>query len=206
MTELSASWWISVIASALLGGIIAQLIAGAVRWTTKPRLRFHFGSKTPFVISAPRDDSPSGSATWIRLRVDNRGWRNAESCRVYLTDITRQDVKESIVTEDAFPLWSSAGGDGGGPYAPLSISRKFGRFWDVGFIPVCELKVASDEFWIRTRAALPPGTYAFRIAAAGTNFNPITTEINIQFQDASAPIIVSPATQKRLRFRRRRGG
>jgi hypothetical protein len=165
----------------------------------KPRLSFQTASKIPFVIVAPRDDSPTGSATWIRVRVINRGWRDAESCRVYLTDIFEEGAQEPILKDDAFPLWASAGGDGD-PYAPLSISRGFGRFFDIAFIPGRELRVASNEFWIRRRAALPPGTYEFWIAASGTKLNPVPLGIKIQFDGVSAPVV---SVKRRLSCRGR---
>jgi len=183
------SVWLVVI-SAIIGGFISQLITGFIWWMTKPRLKFQTASKIPFVIVAPLADDPTaiGKATWIRVRVDNRGWRNAESCRVYLTDIfISEDEEEPIILRhDAMPLWASAGGDGD-PYAPLSISRKFGRFFDIGFISDGKLMVASKEFPSRWRDPLPlPGIYNFGIAASGTNFNPITGVIKLQFHGVSA--------------------
>jgi hypothetical protein len=180
------SVWLIVI-SATIGGFISQFITEFIRWMTKPRLRFQTASKIPFVIVAPLADDPTtiGKATWIRVRVHNRGWRDAESCRVYLTDIFREDKEESILKDDAFPLWASAGGDGD-PYASLSISRRFGRFFDIGFITNRQLTVASKEFPIRRREPLPPGTYKLGIAASGTNVNPITGVIKLRFDGVSA--------------------
>jgi hypothetical protein len=185
MSPQNSAWAWQMIASAVAGGVISQLIAGLFRWVTKPRLKLETGSMIPFVIVAPRKGSPTGSATWIRVRVKNWGWRNAESCRVYLTDIIKEG--EPILKADAFPLWASAGGDG--DYrAPLTISRRFSRFFDVGFlITDTELNVASDEFRIRRAEPLPAGSYKLGIAASGTNFNPKARTINIHFQRGSAP-------------------
>src|SRR5262245_9906358 len=121
MSPANFAWAWQMIASAIAGGVISQLIVGLFHWVTKPRLELETGSAIPFVIVAPRDGSPTGLATWIRVRVKNRGWRNAESCRVYLTDIIKGGY-EPILEADAFPLWASAGGDGD-PGAPLTISR-----------------------------------------------------------------------------------
>jgi hypothetical protein len=151
----------------VLGGIISLSLAGLFRWITKPRLRFQIASSIPFVLVGPRHDSPTGLATWIRVRVHNRGLRNAESCRVYLTDIFREGQEEPILKEDAMPLWASTGGDRD-EYAPLSISRKFGRFFDIGFIPPDrQLVVASDEFSIRRRQQpLPPARFWSSLASS----------------------------------------
>jgi hypothetical protein len=185
MSPQNSAWLWQMIATAIAGGVISQLITGLFRWVTKPRLELQTGSAIPFVIVAPREGSPTGSATWIRVRVKNWGRRNAESCRVYLTDITKEG--EPILKADPFPLWASAGGDG--DYrAPLTISRKFSRFFDIGFlITDTELNVASDEFRIRRREPLPAGTYKLGIAASGTNFNPTTRTISIHFDHGSAP-------------------
>jgi hypothetical protein len=176
----------------VVGGFASQFIAFVGRWFAKPRLSFQIGSTVPFVIQGPTDKSPTGS-TWIRVRVDNKGWRNAESCRVYLTDVFKEGKKEPILNQDAMMLQASAGGDGDA-YKPITISRKFGRFWDIAETRGRdELYVASKEFWHRntTQAPLPTGTYDFWIAASGTNFNPAPVGIKIRFAGASAPICVS---------------
>jgi hypothetical protein len=72
------------------------------------------------------------------------------------------------------------------PYASLSISRRFGRFFDIGFISNRQLTVASKEFPIRRREPLPPGTYKLGIAGSGTNVNPITGIIKLRFDGVSA--------------------
>jgi hypothetical protein len=182
MTAANSTWAWQMIASAFAGAAISQLIGGFFQWVTKPRLIFETGPEIPFVLVAPCEDSTTGSATWIRVRVKNWGLRDAQSCRVYLTDIIREG--DSILKEDAMVLWASAGGDGNA-YAPLTISRGFGRFFDIGYIPNIDLKVASKEFMIRHAQPLPPGTYKFRIAASGTNFHPVTRTIEVHFNDAN---------------------
>jgi hypothetical protein len=87
--DASLTW---LVISGFIGGFLAHFIAVAGRWFTRPRLRFQVGSTAPFVIQGPTDKSPTGSA-WIRVRVDNRGWRNAEVCRVYLTDVFMEDQR-----------------------------------------------------------------------------------------------------------------
>ena len=187
----------------VMGGVITQLFAWFVWLITRPRLRFQTGSKVPFVIVVTQPVGPvafeagpikrgssTKSITWIRVRVHNKGWRNAKSCRVYLTDISQKDATEPILKKDVMILGASSGGDGD-PWEPLSISRGFGRFFDIAFIPdKGELTVQSREFWARTKGkTLPPGTYEFRFAASGTNFNPVRGGIRIQFDAANAPVI-----------------
>jgi hypothetical protein len=90
-------------------------------------------------------------------------------------------------------LGASSGGDSGA-YMPITIARKFGRFWDIADTRGRdELHVASQEFLNRntTQAPLPTGTYDFWIAASGTNFNPAIRGIRVKFNGASAPIYVS---------------
>ena len=90
-------------------------------------------------------------------------------------------------------LQASSGGDSG-PFQSLSISRKLGRFFDIAFIDREKLlTVTSLQFKDRTNVVerLPPGTYEFRIVAAGTNFNPVRRGIKVQFDGASAPIVSS---------------
>jgi len=195
---------------AIIGGIISQLILLFVWFFTKPRLRLQIGSVVPFVLVARCAHSPTGWATWIRIRVKNWGCRDAQSCRLYLTDIIKKGERELILKKDAMRLWASAGGDGD-PYAPLTISRGFSRFFDIGFIPrlppssshatvksdldhppqgtkfwpVDHLSLASPEFWIRHPEPLPPATYKFRTAASGNNFHPATRKIRISFKDAN---------------------
>jgi hypothetical protein len=186
--EFLGSWdWRLMVLTAIIGGFITQLITLFVWWITKPRLCFRTGRNVPLVIHAR-------NATWIRVRVRNWGWRNAESCRVYLTDIFREGATDPILMKDAMILQASSGGDSGA-FKPLSISRKFGRFFDIAFIADHErlLTVTSDEFKERTNnnPKLPPGTYEFRIVAAGTNFNPVRRGIKVQFDGASAPIVSS---------------
>src|SRR5262245_60477914 len=100
-----------MIASAVIGGIISQIITLIVGLLTKPRLRLQIGNVVPLLILAPRPDSPTGSATWIRVRVKNWGWRDAQTCRVYLTDVIKRGETEPILKKDAMTLWASAGGD-----------------------------------------------------------------------------------------------
>ncbi len=155
-----------------------------VWWITKPRLCFRTGRKVPLVIH-------DLDATWIRVRVHNWGWRNAESCRVYLTDIFREGATEPILRKDAMILQASSGGDSGA-FQPLSISRKFDRFFDIAYIADHE-PCTSDEFKARTNnnPKLPPAIYEFRIAASGTNFNPVRRGIEVQVDGAIAPIVSS---------------
>src|SRR5262249_14099347 len=128
----------SAIAGALVTQLITLIIALIIWLITRPRLTFETGPEIPFVLVAPRTDSPTGSATWIRVRVKNWGWRDAQSCRVYLTDIIREGERVPILKEDAMTLWASTGGDG--DYrAPLTISRGFRRYFDIGFIPATDL-------------------------------------------------------------------
>jgi hypothetical protein len=180
-TNFSLIVWI---AGAIAGAVIVEIIRFLFRWAGQPRLRFQIGTETPFVIYAL-------DATWIRVRVHNRGWRNAESCRVYLTDIFRKGATEPTLKEDAMILQASSGGDAGA-FQPLSVSRGFGRFFDIAFFD-CEklLTVTSLQFKDRTNVVerLPPGTYEFRIVAAGTNFNPVRRGVKVQFDGASAPIV-----------------
>jgi hypothetical protein len=187
--DASLTW---LLITLVIGGLVSQSIGFAVRCITRPKLRFQVGSTAPFVIQGPTDKSPTGS-TWIRVRVDNRGWRNAESCRVYLTDVFKEGQTEPILKQDAMILGASSGGDAGA-YLPMTISRKFGRFWDIADTRGRdELYVTSSEFFNRnmTRAPLPIGTYHFWIAASGTNFNPVTKGITVKFSGAGAPICVS---------------
>jgi hypothetical protein len=207
--EFLGSWdWrpivLSTIIGAIIGGFISQIISWVVWWITKPRLRFKTGSKVPFVIVVAERVTEAFEAgpikrearyeliTWIRVRVHNKGWRNAESCRVYLTDIFREDATEPILEKDVMILGASSGGDGDA-YGPLSISRGFDRFFDIAFIPDRqELTVVSREFSARTKGkTLPPGSYEFWIAASGTNFNPVRRGVRVQFDGASAPIVSS---------------
>jgi hypothetical protein len=181
----------SAIAGAVVTRLITLIIALIVWVITKPRLTFETGPEIPFVLVAPRKDSPTGSATWILVRVKNCGWRDAQSCRVYLTDIVREGERVPILKEDAMRLWASAGGDGDDGYAPLTISRGFFRYFDIGFIPATDLNVASGEFGIRRPQPLPPGTYKFGIAASGNDFHPITRTVDFHFDDANT-VKVSP--------------
>jgi hypothetical protein len=218
----------SAIAGALVTQLLAVIIALIVWLITKPRLTFETGPEIPFLLVAPRHDSPTGLARWIRVRVKNRGWRDAH-CRVYLTDIIKEGEKEPILKEDAIQLWASAGGEGRDPYEPLTISRGFSRFFDIGYIPgddlttsmirppkppppgtefrsLNHLNLASDEFEIRHPQPLPPGIYKFRIAASGTNFHPITRTVQFHFDDANT-VKVSPigVRKKWLRLISRKG-
>lgn len=191
--DASLPWLlISVLVTGFIGGLVAQFIAFAGRCITRPRLRFQVGSTAPFVMQGPTDQSPTGS-TWIRVRVENRGWRNAELCRVYLTDVFKEGQREPILKQDAVMLGASSGGDAGA-YLPITISRKFSRFWDIADTRGRnELYVTSREFLNRntTRAPLPIGTYHFWIAASGNNFNPVTRAITVKFIGAGGPICVS---------------
>jgi len=191
--DVSLGWLlITVLVTGFLGGLVSQSVTFLTRYFTRPKLRFEVGSTAPFVIQGPTDTSPTGS-TWIRIRVENKGWRNAESCRVYLTDVFKEGRQEPILKQDAMMLGASSGGDSGA-YEPITISRKFGRFWDIADTRGRdELHVTSQEFVYRntTQAPLPIGTYDFWLAASGTNFNPVTIGIKVKFAGANAPICVS---------------
>jgi hypothetical protein len=154
MTDATSTWALQMIASAFAGGVIAQLITLIVWLVTQPWLKLEVGSNVPLLlVAATCAESPTGSATWIRVRVKNCGWRDAQSCRAYLTDITKEGenisiLKEeniSILKEDVITLWASAGGDGK-PLEGLTISRGFSRFFDIGFVPspISHLTHATD--------------------------------------------------------------
>jgi hypothetical protein len=124
--DASLTW---LFIAGVVGAFASQFIIFVGRLITKPRLTLQVGSTVPFVIQGPTDTSPTGS-TWIRIRVKNKGRRNAESCRVFLTDVFKKGKKEPILKQDATMLGASSGGDSGA-YNPITISRKFGRFWDI---------------------------------------------------------------------------
>jgi hypothetical protein len=223
---ISSIWgWLSWLAedrvgTAIIGGVIAQLITLIVWFFTKPCLRLQIGSHVPLaLVAATCAESPTGLATWIRVRVKNWGWRDAQSCRIYLTDVIRKGDREPILQKDALLLWASAGGDGK-PFEGLTVSRGFSRFFDIAFVPsrnsdsthatvkshpdypnktfsVDHLELASPEFWIRYPDSLPPGTYTIKIAASGNNFHPRIRKIKIHFDDANTVKVSSRFT---LRF------
>jgi hypothetical protein len=137
----TANLWVAIIGGAA-GALFSQIFQVWFRRLGRPRLCFQTESKVPR--------------------------RNAESCRVYLTDIFREGATEPLLKEDAMILQASSGGDSG-PFESLSISRKLGRFFDIAFIDREKLlTVTSLQFKDRTNLVerLPPGTYEFRIVAA----------------------------------------
>jgi hypothetical protein len=103
---------------------------------------------------------------------------------------------EPILKKDAMTLWASAGGDRD-HRDPLTISRGFRRFFDIGFVAGTHLHVASYEFEIRHPPPLGPGTYKLRVAASGNNFHPVTRKLKIRFDDANTVKVSSCFT---LRF------
>lgn len=189
----NATTLLLVIAGALVGGFISHGLSRFAKSRRRPRLEFQIGSEVPFIVPAPHSESPMLRATWIRVRVRNHGRRDAKSCRVYLTDISKEGDKRDdvILKDDALALWASNGGDGG-INAPLTISRGFARFYDIAyFLDRDELKVPSSQYDARTTAKLAPGVYLFGIAASGANFSPVTAKIEIRFDGANEPIVVS---------------
>jgi hypothetical protein len=124
------------------------------------------------------------------VRIYNSGGRSAKSCRLYLIDLPKEGDKrdELILKDEAIPLWASNGGDDGVD-APLTISRGFGRYFDIAyFLDRDELKIPSSQCEVRTTAKLAPGVYLFGIAASGAH--PITAKIEIRFEE-DEPIVGS---------------
>lgn len=183
---------LAVFMGALIGAFVYQCLSFLVRHARRPRLEFEIRSEGPFVVAAMHHEAPAAQATWIRVRIYNSGRRSAKSCRLYLMDLTKEGDKpdELILKDEAMPLWASNGGDDGVD-APLTISRGFGRYFDIAyFLDRDELKIPSSQCQGRTIAKLPPGVYLFGIAVSGANFDPITAKIEIRFEEAE-PIVVS---------------
>jgi hypothetical protein len=190
---MNAATLLMIVAGAIVGGFISHWLSLYAKSRRRPRLEFQTGSEAPFVVAAPHNESPTPRMTWIRVRVRNHGWRDAKSCRVYLTDLSKDGDKRDdvILKDDALALWASNGGDGD-MNAPLTISRGFARFYDIAyFLDRDELKVSSSQYDVRTTAKLAPGVYLFGIAASGANFDPVTAKIEIRFDVANGPVVVS---------------
>jgi hypothetical protein len=177
----------------LIGAFVYQWISLFVRHRRRPRLEFQIRNEAPFIVAAMHNESPTIQATWIRVRIYNSGGRNAKSCRAYLMDLIKEGDKrdEVILKDEALTLWASNGGDDG-INAPLTISRDFGRCFDIAyFLNRDEMKIPSSQYDLRTTAKLAPGVYSLGIAVSGANFDPITAKIEIRFDVENEPIVAS---------------
>jgi hypothetical protein len=181
----------SAFIGAFIGAAIYQCLLSLVRHRRRPRLEFRINCEDPLIVAPLHNESLRTEATWIRVRICNSGGRNAKSCRAYLTDIIREgdNCDEVILKDEAHTLWASNGGDDG-INAPLTISRGFGRDFDVAyFLDRSELKIPSSQYELRTKAKLASGVYLLGIAVSGANFDPITAKIEIRFDGADEPIV-----------------
>jgi hypothetical protein len=157
-----------------------------IEYWQRPILKFETGAQEPFVRIVSRS---VGNELWIRVRLQNSGWSEAQSDRVYLTDLTKNGTAEPMFKDDAVLLYASSGGDGNRT-APLTISPNFGRFFDLAAsIGTDHFKIPNTEYY--DLEGYGPGTYRFRIAASGANFRPVVAVVEVGFEGASKPVKVS---------------
>ena len=101
--------------------------------------------------------------------------------------------QDRFLKDDAVLLWASSGGDRGCVNAPLTISRNFGRFFDLAAFlgRVTSYEFPNTESMKENVSGYEPGTYRFGISASGANFDPVAAIVEVSFETASEPVKVS---------------
>jgi hypothetical protein len=175
----------------LIAGVSPQLVPYLVGFLTavlaeplrqrlfRPRLKVEFLNDTN-CISWTREGEMR--ACYLRIKVRNRKWRLARSCRAYLVNVELRDANGQYQPTsycDSMQLaWSAAGDQA---FSAIDLPRGLTRFVDVvstrenseNFTPALRLLLYRDldQLWRRT------GEFRFTVMVAGDGIQPKSVKI-----------------------------
>lgn len=168
-----------------LGGSVTSWILGSIyTWRNRPIISVRLVPDKGCYVTTSRGNPPTHDARYLRLLVENTGRSSIESCKGYITSITRiVDGNRSPVQQEVLELgWS-----GGGGISPRSIPRGAFFYMDVASLdlvqggpPVLQLAVG----WMPNHLAhlfQVAATFELAVKIAAENAAPVDRTVRFEF-------------------------
>jgi hypothetical protein len=138
------------------------------------------------VTLSPGNKTRNSDGTWLRIKVNNSGPRDAK-CRVYLLKLTRAGLKEPLISDQYLLLWSNAIEESNLTQAVLIPGGTF-RHFNIAMVLAMDaekniMSIPSSEWTsLLEREPLIPGDYKFFVQANGADCGPTSTSFWVRYE------------------------